>query len=89
VAKHLPDGGAVDERALVGLGRDRREAPEHDQHDDAVKSFDIIFAITQGGPGTASETINIYLYSVAFAMRGRVMWRNTCQTVAPSMSALS
>ena len=33
---------------------------------DAVKSFDIIFAITQGGPGSASETINIYLYSVAF-----------------------
>ena len=33
---------------------------------DAVKSFDIIFAITQGGPGTASETINLYLYSVAF-----------------------
>jgi multiple sugar transport system permease protein len=34
---------------------------------DAVKSFDIIFAMTQGGPGTASETINLYLYSVAFA----------------------
>jgi multiple sugar transport system permease protein len=33
---------------------------------DAVKSFDIIFAITQGGPGTATETINLYLYSVAF-----------------------
>ena len=33
---------------------------------DAVKSFDIIFAMTQGGPGTASETLNIYLYSVAF-----------------------
>jgi len=33
---------------------------------DAVKSFDIIFAITQGGPGSASETINVYLYSVAF-----------------------
>jgi multiple sugar transport system permease protein len=32
----------------------------------AVKSFDIIFAITQGGPGSASETINVYLYSVAF-----------------------
>ncbi len=31
---------------------------------DAVKSFDIIYVITQGGPGTASETINIYLYSV-------------------------
>jgi multiple sugar transport system permease protein len=33
---------------------------------DAVKSFDIIFAITQGGPGSASETINVYLYSIAF-----------------------
>lgn len=33
---------------------------------DAIKSFDIIFAMTQGGPGNASETINLYLYSVAF-----------------------
>jgi multiple sugar transport system permease protein len=33
---------------------------------DAVKSFDVIYAITQGGPGSASETINLYLYSVAF-----------------------
>src|SRR5258707_10123783 len=33
---------------------------------DAAKSFDIIFAITQGGPSSASETINLYLYSVAF-----------------------
>jgi len=30
---------------------------------DAVKSVDIIVAITQGGPGSASETINRYLYS--------------------------
>src|ERR1041384_2608518 len=34
---------------------------------DALKSFDIIYAMTQGGPGTASETINLYLYTVAFA----------------------
>ncbi|MFC0408352.1 carbohydrate ABC transporter permease [Roseomonas elaeocarpi] len=34
---------------------------------DAFKSFDIIYAITQGGPGTASETINLYLYQVAFS----------------------
>ena len=34
---------------------------------DALKSFDIIFAITQGGPGTASETLNLYLYATAFA----------------------
>ena len=34
---------------------------------DALKSFDIIYAMPQGGPGTASETINIYLYNTAFA----------------------
>ena len=34
---------------------------------DALKSFDIIFGMTQGGPGTASETINLYLYATAFA----------------------
>ncbi len=34
---------------------------------DALKAFDTIFVITQGGPGTASETINIYLYLQAFS----------------------
>jgi multiple sugar transport system permease protein len=34
---------------------------------DALKSFDVIYVITQGGPGTASETINILLYQQAFA----------------------
>ncbi len=34
---------------------------------DAFKAFDTIYPITQGGPGTASETINIYLYLQAFS----------------------
>jgi multiple sugar transport system permease protein len=34
---------------------------------DALKTFDTIYVITQGGPGTASETINVYLYLQAFA----------------------
>ena len=34
---------------------------------DALKTFDTIYVITQGGPGSASETINIYLYLQAFA----------------------
>ena len=33
---------------------------------DALKAFDIIYVISGGGPGTASETMNIYLYLVAF-----------------------
>ncbi|HWK47175.1 MAG TPA: sugar ABC transporter permease [Stellaceae bacterium] len=34
---------------------------------DALKAFDTIFVITQGGPGTASETINLFLYQQAFS----------------------
>ncbi len=33
---------------------------------DALKAFDTIFVITQGGPGTASETLNIFVYLQAF-----------------------
>lgn len=33
---------------------------------DVLKTFDIIYATTQGGPGTASETLNIYGYVLAF-----------------------
>ena len=34
---------------------------------DAVKAFDTIYVISQGGPGTSSETVNLYLYLQAFA----------------------
>lgn len=33
---------------------------------DALKAFDIIFALTQGGPGDATETLNMYAYRTAF-----------------------
>jgi multiple sugar transport system permease protein len=33
---------------------------------DSLKVFDTIFVITQGGPGTASETMNVFLYLQAF-----------------------
>ena len=34
---------------------------------DALKTFDIIFIMTQGGPANASETINILLFKQAFS----------------------
>jgi multiple sugar transport system permease protein len=34
---------------------------------DSLKSFDVIFVMTQGGPGTSSETINLYLFNTAFS----------------------
>jgi multiple sugar transport system permease protein len=33
---------------------------------DALKTFDIIWVITQGGPGFATETLNIYIYKQNF-----------------------
>ena len=33
---------------------------------DALKTFDIIYGTTQGGPGFASETLNLYVYSQGF-----------------------
>jgi multiple sugar transport system permease protein len=34
---------------------------------DALKTFDIIFVITQGGPANSTETINILLFNQAFS----------------------
>ena len=34
---------------------------------DALKTFDVIFVMTQGGPANASETINILLFNQAFS----------------------
>jgi multiple sugar transport system permease protein len=33
---------------------------------DALKTFDIIEVMTQGGPGSASETLNVYAYRTGF-----------------------
>lgn len=33
---------------------------------DSLKTFDIIWVMTQGGPGFASETLNIYIYKQTF-----------------------
>ncbi len=33
---------------------------------DALKTYDIIYAMTNGGPGFASETLNIYAYNLSF-----------------------
>ncbi len=34
---------------------------------DALKTFDIIFVMTQGGPANATETVNLLLFNQAFS----------------------
>ena len=33
---------------------------------DGLKNFDVIYVMTQGGPGTSSETLNVYIYQTGF-----------------------
>lgn len=33
---------------------------------DSLRSFDLIFSMTQGGPGTASQTVNLLMYNTGF-----------------------
>jgi multiple sugar transport system permease protein len=33
---------------------------------EAFKLFDVVYLVTQGGPGTATETIAVYVYRIAF-----------------------
>ena len=33
---------------------------------DLVRIFDVIWTMTQGGPGTMTETVSIYAYQMAF-----------------------
>jgi multiple sugar transport system permease protein len=33
---------------------------------DSLKLFDIVFAMTQGGPGTSTETLSYYIYRNGF-----------------------
>jgi multiple sugar transport system permease protein len=35
---------------------------------DAFRFFDTIYVLTAGGPGTATETITIYTYALAFRL---------------------
>ena len=33
---------------------------------EVIKLFDEVFMLTRGGPGTATETISLYIYKLAF-----------------------
>jgi multiple sugar transport system permease protein len=35
---------------------------------DAFRFFDLIYVLTNGGPGTATETITLYTYQIGFRL---------------------
>lgn len=41
---------------------------------DSIQIFDIIYVMTAGGPGVATETLNMYAYKVGFMMSGEITY---------------
>jgi len=41
---------------------------------DSIQIFDIIYVMTSGGPGIATETLNMYAYKVGFVLSGEVTY---------------
>lgn len=44
---------------------------------ESLRSFDFIYVITRGGPGTVTETVDLYAYLVGVAMGGRISYAAT------------
>ena len=41
---------------------------------ESLRSFDLIYVMTRGGPGTATETLDMYAYSQGFIESGRISY---------------
>jgi len=41
---------------------------------ESLRSFDLIYIMTKGGPGIATETIDLYAYSVGLAINGNISY---------------
>jgi multiple sugar transport system permease protein len=47
---------------------------------ESLRSFDLIYVMTRGGPGTATETLDMYAYSQGFIEAGRISYAS-CMAV--------
>ncbi|NMB13190.1 MAG: sugar ABC transporter permease [Firmicutes bacterium] len=41
---------------------------------DALRSFDLVFVLTGGGPGTSTETVDIFAYFIGIAESGKISY---------------
>ncbi|WP_448950130.1 carbohydrate ABC transporter permease [Labrys neptuniae] len=44
---------------------------------ESLRSFDLIYVMTRGGPGTATETLDMYAFSQGFIEAGKVSYAST------------
>jgi multiple sugar transport system permease protein len=41
---------------------------------DALRTFDIVYILTRGGPGTSTETVDIFAYYMGISEAGRISY---------------
>ena len=41
---------------------------------DALRTFDIVYIMTRGGPGTSTETVDIFAYYIGISEAGRISY---------------
>jgi multiple sugar transport system permease protein len=41
---------------------------------DAMRTFDIVYILTRGGPGTSTETVDIFAYYMGISEAGRISY---------------
>ncbi len=55
---------------------------------ESLRSFDLIYVITRGGPGITTETLDMYAFSLAFIENGRVSYASSMAILMMILTAI-
>ena len=55
---------------------------------DALRTFDTIYVMTGGGPGIATETLDIYAYLIGISQGGRISYASSAALVLLAISVI-
>ena len=56
---------------------------------ESLRSFDLIYTMTNGGPGVATETLDLYAYQTGIGMSGRISYAATMSVLLLILSTLA
>lgn len=56
---------------------------------ESLRSFDLIFVMTGGGPGTATETLDLYAYQVGINMGGKISYASAMSIFLMILTSVS
>jgi multiple sugar transport system permease protein len=48
---------------------------------ESLRSFDLVYVMTRGGPGVATETLDMYAYSQGFIEAGNISYASTMAVI--------